>query len=70
MDSAAAQAFINLTWGLAVFLSVIIVLEAAIVVYVHSKIDSFSKETLESIKLVLRYLFTAFLTVRSVRFVA
>lgn len=46
MDSAAAQSFINLTWGLAVFLTVIIVLEGVIVVYVRSRIDVFSKEIL------------------------
>ncbi len=37
VDLAVAQAFINLTWVLAVFLSAIIFLEAAIVIYVHSR---------------------------------
>lgn len=46
VDSAAAQSFIKLTWGLAAFLSVIILLEGAIVVYVRFKIDVFSKEIL------------------------
>jgi len=46
VDSAASRAFINLTWGLTFFLSVVILLEAAIVVYVHYKIDLFTKEAL------------------------
>ena len=49
VDLAAGQAFVNLTWGLAVFLSVVILLEAAIVVYVHSKIDSFVKDALNQL---------------------
>ena len=40
----AGQAFVNLAWGLAVFLSVIILLEIVIVVYVHSKIDGSQKK--------------------------
>ncbi len=47
IDLAAAQAFINLTWELSAFLSVIIFLEATIVVYVRSKIDAFSVEVLK-----------------------
>jgi hypothetical protein len=46
VNVVAAQAFINLTWGLAVFLSVIIFLEAAIVVYVRSNIDTFTEDAL------------------------
>ena len=46
VDSIEAQAFVNLTWGLAGFLSIIIVLEVAIVFYVHSKIDAFTEEAL------------------------
>ena len=46
---AAAQAFVRLTWGLAGFLSFVIVLEAAIVVYAQSKIDSFAEEALKDI---------------------
>jgi ABC-type Co2+ transport system permease subunit len=49
VDSAAAQSFVNLTWGLAAFLSVIILLEGAIVVYVHSRIDAFSKDILNQL---------------------
>jgi hypothetical protein len=40
----AGQVFVNLAWGLAVFLSVVILLEAAIVVYVGGKIDVFARE--------------------------
>jgi hypothetical protein len=46
VDFQAAQAFVNLTYGLAIFLSVIILLETAIVSYVHSKIDTFAEEAL------------------------
>ena len=49
VDLAASQAFVNLTWGLAAFLSVIILLEAAIVVYVRSKIDSFAQDALNQL---------------------
>lgn len=49
IDLAAAQAFVHLTWGLAGFLSFIIVLEAAIVVYSQSKINSFAEEALKEI---------------------
>ena len=46
----AARAFVNLTWSLAVFLSVIILLEVAIVVYVRSKIDAFAKDVLNQLR--------------------
>jgi hypothetical protein len=46
VDVVATQAFVNLTWGLAVFLSAIILLEAAIVVYVRSNIDTFTEDAL------------------------
>ena len=46
VNLVAAQALVNLTWGLAVFLSVIILLEIVIVIYVGSKIDLFAKDTL------------------------
>jgi hypothetical protein len=49
VDLLAAQVFVNLTWGLAVFLSVIILLEGAIVVYVRSKIDTFTQDTLNQL---------------------
>ena len=47
VDVVAAQAFVNLTWGLAAFLSAIILLEAAIVVYVRSNIDAFTEDALK-----------------------
>jgi hypothetical protein len=50
VDLQAGQVFVNLTWGLAVFLSIIILLEIVIVVYVHSKIDAFAQETLSTVK--------------------
>jgi len=49
VDLMAAQAFVNLTWGLAIFLSVIILLEVAIVVYVRSKIDAFTEYALNQL---------------------
>jgi hypothetical protein len=50
VDLQAGQVIVNLSWGLAVFLVVIILLEIAIVVSVHSKIDAFAQEALSSIK--------------------
>ena len=49
VDYRAAQAFVRLTWGLAGFLSLIIVLEAFIVVNARSKIDLFVEEHLAKI---------------------
>lgn len=49
IDYRAAQAFVRLTWGLAGFLSLIIVLEALIVVNARSKIDVFAEENLAKI---------------------
>ena len=49
IDFQVGQAFVNLTKALAVFLSVIILLEIAIVVYVHAGIDQFAEETLNSL---------------------
>jgi hypothetical protein len=46
-DLAVVRAFVNLTWGLAGFLSFVIMLEAAIVVYVHRKIDAFITEVMK-----------------------
>lgn len=46
VDVVAARAFVNLTWGLAAFLSAIILLEAGIVVYVRSRIDAFTEDAL------------------------
>jgi hypothetical protein len=48
-SAAAAQTFINLTWGLAIFLSAIIFLEGAIVIYVRSKIDAFAEDVLNQL---------------------
>lgn len=50
VDLLAAQAFVKLTWSLTVFLSVIILLEVAIVVYVRSKIDAFAKDVLSQLR--------------------
>jgi hypothetical protein len=47
VNVVAAQAFIKLTLGLAAFLSAIILVEAAIVVYVRSRIDAFTEEALK-----------------------
>jgi hypothetical protein len=49
VDLVIAQTFVNLVRGLALFLSVIILLEILIVVYVRSKIDAFTKETLNQL---------------------
>ena len=46
----AGKAFINLAWELAVFLTIVIVLEAVIVVYVRSKIDLFASKILETLR--------------------
>jgi hypothetical protein len=46
VNLAATQTFVNLTWGLTVFLSLVIMVEVAIVVYTHSKIDSFNEKIL------------------------
>jgi hypothetical protein len=45
----AEKAFINLAWELAVFLTIVIVLELAIVVYVKSKINLFAANILKSV---------------------
>ncbi len=49
VNSMIAQAFVNLTWGLAGFLSIIIILEVAIVLYVRSKIYAFTEEALSQL---------------------
>ena len=49
IDFQVSQLFVNLTKSLAAFLSVIIFIEIAIVVYVHVRIDRFAEETLNSI---------------------
>jgi hypothetical protein len=47
IDLVAAQTLVRLTWGLAGFLSLVIALEVAIVVYVNARIDDFTEEALE-----------------------
>jgi len=49
VDYQVARAFANLTKALAVFLSVIILLEIAIAVYVQAKIDKFAETILNSL---------------------
>ncbi len=49
VDLVAAHAFVNLTWGLAAFLLVIMILEAAIVVFARSKIDLFTEGALKQL---------------------
>ena len=49
VDLAAAHSFVNLTWGLTVFLSVIILLEGVIVVYARYRIDLFTQEVLNQL---------------------
>lgn len=43
----AAAVLVNLTYGLAAFLLAVIGLEAAVVAYVHKKIDVFTQQTLQ-----------------------
>ncbi|HSV48672.1 MAG TPA: hypothetical protein VLH35_00015 [Candidatus Acidoferrales bacterium] len=45
----AAEAFVNLSWGLAVFLSIVIALEAAIYIYAGRNIEVFAKDTVASV---------------------
>lgn len=47
VDVSVAQSFVNLTKALAVFLSVIIVLEVAVAVYAYKGIDRFAQETFD-----------------------
>ncbi len=49
VDVSAAQAFVNLTKALAVFLSLIIVLEIAVFVYTYRGIDKFAQETFDAL---------------------
>ncbi len=49
VDLQVGQAFVNLAKTLATFLSVIILLEFAIAIYVHYRIDSFAQQILTSI---------------------
>ena len=49
IEFQAGEAFINLAYGLTVFLSVIIALEIAVVVYARSKIEGFIEEVLSQL---------------------
>lgn len=49
VDLQAGQAFVNLAWGLAIFLSVVILLEIVIGFYVNTKIDRFAEEMLNQL---------------------
>jgi hypothetical protein len=49
VDLASAKVFVNLTWGLAGFLSLVILLEIAIVFYANFKIHSFTEEALKTL---------------------
>lgn len=49
IDLQVGQAFVNLTRALAAFLTLIILLEIAITVYVQRKIDQFAQQTLSSL---------------------
>ena len=42
----AGEAFVNLAWGLAIFLFVIIAMEAVVYVYARSKIEAFATEVI------------------------
>ena len=49
-DLQVGQSFVNLTVALAVFLSVIIILEVFDVIYVRGRVDSFMKRTLKKLE--------------------
>ena len=49
VDFQVGQAFVNLAKSLAIFLSVIILLEIVIAVYVHAGIDRFAEDPLNSL---------------------
>jgi hypothetical protein len=49
VDVSVARSFVNLTKGLALFLSLIIVLEAAIAAYSYKGIDKFTQKTFDSL---------------------
>lgn len=50
VDSAIGQTLVNLTKGLAIFLSVVIVLEIVIVVYAQVRIDKFAEASLPTVE--------------------
>jgi hypothetical protein len=49
VNLVAVQTFVNLTWGLTIFLSIIILLEIFVVFYVYQKIDAVIEETLDQL---------------------
>ncbi len=49
VDASVAQAFVGLTRALALFLSVVIVLEIVVAVYAHARIDEFAQATLDTL---------------------
>jgi len=49
VELQAGEALVNLTWGLAIFLSVVIVLELAILFYVRRKIEMYAQETVSAV---------------------
>jgi hypothetical protein len=49
VDLQIGQFFVNMTKGFVVFLSVIILLEIVVIVYVHARIDWFAQEVLNSL---------------------
>ena len=48
VDVSVAQTFVNLTKSLAIFLSVVILLEIVVAAYAYRRIDKFAKETLDA----------------------
>jgi hypothetical protein len=49
VELQAGEAFVNLTWGLAIFLSAVIALELAILVYACQKIETFAQEIVSAV---------------------
>jgi hypothetical protein len=49
VDFQTAETFISLTRMLAIFLAIIIALEAVIAVYAHLRINAFAEETLNAL---------------------
>mgnify|MGYP005849313033 CR=1 FL=1 len=49
VEFSAGEAFINLAWGLTIFLSVIIAVEAAVFIYCRAKIEAFAEEALSQL---------------------
>jgi hypothetical protein len=49
VEFSAGEAFINLAWGLTIFLSVVIALEIAVFFYCRAKIEAFAEEILSQL---------------------